>query len=264
MNHKVIAGVSAVFLTLVCSFERLSSLPIYRNMVSTRQGVLVNCMLCHSQDSWNLNRFGEDFMKEGRGFKALEILDLKDSDLDKVLTVKEWKAGSNPGDPASTPKRPGNWLKKAKATYPPKKILSPHFPTGVTYRVQEGRLPDAVSKHVEKVIAGKLRYEEKYPCLFWVEQDKKPVGLAGYSVSPSKDQAVNIFLVITDGEKILKVHAQKVHSKALGRKKFLGRFRNKTYKQVLEIEPLDHLKKESTDAIDSVARTLAVLNGVFQ
>jgi len=243
--------------------SQLSAITNYRSMISAKRKILVNCTLCHQSDNWDLNRYGRDFMKEGRNFKAFQILESSDSDRDGFTTSEEWKFKSNPGDPASTPKRPGSWLKKAKSAFPPKKVLAPLFSGVVTYHVQEEALPEKVVEEIEKTLDRELRDEEKYAALFWVLKKGRPVAVATYLVLPFRDEKINVFLTVVDNDKILKVHRKKVETRALGSSSFLKQFTNKRIDELDQVKPLKKLKKESQTLIDSIRTTVIILQKLF-
>lgn len=235
----------------------LFALPVYRTMVSAKKGMTVNCTLCHQSDSWELTKYGKDFSKKGRDFKAIEALDAMDSDQDGFTTADEWKAGSNPGDPASTPKHPGNWLKEVKPTFPPKKILSPLFPGEISYHVQEEPLKDAVIVDIEKALGRKLRDEEKYPTLFWVMEKGQPAGVASYATFTSPDGDLNVALVVMKESKILKLHPQHVHKKTFV--PFLSQFTGKGMNDLGQIQPMRGFERESKELIDSIKAALSIM-----
>lgn len=255
---------------LLWNASEMLALPIYRTMISAKKRELVNCTLCHQPDGWEINKYGKDFLKEGRSFQALEILDSRDSDQDGIITSEEWRFLSNPGDPASKPKNPGNWLKESKPTFPPKKILSPLFPGTISYRVQEEPLSEKTVAELEKILGKKLQDEEKYPTLFWVLQDQKPVGLSAYSLFSSHGDALNIVLTIVKREallaptlRILKIYPQHLHLKAMNSSTFLKQFSGKNLSELSQVQPLKGLEKESQGLIDSVKTTLTILEKLF-
>lgn len=256
-------GAVVAFLACPTHSVQLSAIPNYRSMISAKQKMLVNCTLCHQSDSWDLNRYGRDFMKEGRDFKAFRILESSDSDKDGFTTSEEWKFKSNPGDPASTPKRPGPWLKKAKSTFPPKKFLAPLFSGKVTYYVQEEALPEKTVAEIEKALERKLRDEEKYATLFWILKKDRQAGVATYLVLPSGEDEINVFLTVVDEDKILKVVRIKAETRALGSSSFLKQFSNKGVDELGQVKPLKKLEKKSLELIDSIRTTAFILQKLF-
>ena len=275
------------------SAHPLFALPIYRTMISAKKGILVNCTLCHQSDIWELNKYGKDFLKGGHDFRSLETLESLDSDQDGFTTSEEWKFQSNPGDPASTPKRTGNWLKESKPTFPPKKILAPLFPGTITYRVQEDPLSENTINDIEKILGRKLHDEEKYPTLFLVQQEatesasdlshlrnrhslsearshsrplgknEKTLGVAVYSIFHSKGLDINVLLTVTKQNRILKLHPQHLHLKALASPHFLKQFSGKRSDELSHIQPIKGWEKESQNLMDAVRNTLIILERSF-
>jgi hypothetical protein len=254
---KIFLSLMTIFLT-----HSLFALPVYRSMVSAKKGVLVNCTLCHQPISWELNQHGMDFLKQGRDFKALDVLETLDSDKDGFINEQEWQALSNPGDPASTPKSPGLWLQEAKPTFPPKKILSKIFSGSVQYQVEEEPLSKPTIQSCEQILNRPLRDEEKYPTLFWVIQKETPIGLAAYSIAPIKPTESHILLTIIKNNKILEIHPQHVHTKRLASKKFLDQFKDKQVNELSTIQVIQGLEKESQAMVEAIKATMVILGSL--
>jgi hypothetical protein len=63
----------------------LLALPPFKSIFESKYGYKVNCTLCHVESDWDLNRYGENFLKEGMSVKALEAIELVDTDGDGFL-----------------------------------------------------------------------------------------------------------------------------------------------------------------------------------
>jgi len=133
----------------------------------------------------------------------------------------------------------------------------------VTYHVREEALPEKTVEVIEKALERKLRDEEKYATLFWILKKDQEAGVATYLVSPSREGDINVFLMVVDENKILKVNRVKVETKALGSSSFLKQFSNKRINELGQVKPLKKLEKKSLELIDSIRATTIILQKLF-
>lgn len=169
-----------------------AAFPNYAILFKSTFTYLPSCTVCHQADSWENNDFGKQFRDEGRSLKALEKIANRDADGDAIANYLEILAKSNPGDPRSTPKRPGDWLKDA-AIRPPKKLMKFAFPDADAYEVREMELRGERAKAVEKLWGAPLPDESRYAALFVALKEGKPSGagtylsveLPGYEAKPT-------------------------------------------------------------------------------
>ncbi|MBI2915573.1 MAG: hypothetical protein HYY07_01785 [Elusimicrobia bacterium] len=228
-------------------------------MISNKKGVSVNCTLCHQSESWELNGYGKDFLKNGHNFQSFETMDHLDSDKDGFINSEEWKALSNPGDPASTPKRVGPWLKESKPTISPKKALTPLFPGPVMFQVQEGPLSSTTIQELESLLGRKLSDEEKFSTLFWIFQNGNKSAVASYSLFSAGEEGLNVLLTIVRSGRILKIHPVHLHLKPLTSKSFLEQFTGKSSSELSQVQFVKGREKESKEMVESIRSTVQIL-----
>ncbi len=172
----------------------VQAMPPYARFYKEKYGVLPSCIVCHQSKDWRMTGYGEDFQKNGRDLAAMSAIEGKDSDGDGAKNIDEIRAQSNPGDPASTPKRLGDWLKDAKIMAPAKPMARA-FP-GAAVDVS---LP-VWTDDQRKALAGEGD-EALYPVVFTAKSsDGKTAGRAVY-VSydlPGVAEGDNMLLVMAD------------------------------------------------------------------
>src|SRR6185295_14039738 len=140
---------SSLILLAALGLSEVEAFPNYAVLYKSTFTYLPSCTACHEQESWEPNDFGKDFLKQGRSRFPFENIAKKDSDGDGIANYLEIQAKSNPGDPHSTPKRPGDWLDQA-GIRPPKKILAAAFPGSSDFKVREVVLDAAQTKALTK------------------------------------------------------------------------------------------------------------------
>jgi hypothetical protein len=172
----------------VPTFEQL-----YKKKYATQA---VSCLLCHQGGAGGkLNDYGRDFFKAGAGLRGLAAVEGRDSDGDGVRNIDEIRAGSNAGDPASTPKKPGNWLMGTKLEDTvPLEDLQGLFPRAGRFEFQEVALTDADREAITRAAAAPLEPEELLTTLYF------PVDTAA---TPPARTGVAMFGAVPYGEGIL-------------------------------------------------------------
>jgi hypothetical protein len=145
----------------VPTFEQL-----YKKKYATQA---VSCLLCHQGGAGGkLNDYGRDFFKAGAGLRGLAAIEQRDSDGDGVKNLVEIRAGSNAGDPASTPTRIGGWLKGAKLEDTvPLEDLQGLFPKASRFEMQEVTLSDQDRDAIAKAAGAPLEPEEQVTTLYF-------------------------------------------------------------------------------------------------
>lgn len=205
------------------------ALPPFRSLFEAKYSYKVNCSLCHNMDDWELNAYGRGFLKNGLNSAALEVLEKIDIDKDGFLGGEEIKAGSNPGDPLSTPEKVGNWIKEIIALKPPVKVLKAVFPEAQSFEALERPLTLDEIKRLTQVAPGaKLDEFDKFVVAFVARETSGIAGAAVYVpiVEPtSRGVDVYVFLLAANPNgKILHLEPIHVHRKDFKNRAFLKQF----------------------------------------
>lgn len=243
-----------LLITILIWSGPVRAFPNYAALYKASYAYLPACNACHDPDSWDLNRFGLDFRKKGRDLKALKAIEPLDSDGDGGANGREISARANPGDPQSTPKRPGPWLKEA-VLRPPSKLLKAAFP-GAAFSVLELEFSALQTQALSKLWEEALPDESRFPVLFAADKGGKRAGYGTYLSAdlPGRDGPSLFFICSDTSGKLLRL-------KVLGYRGSRGLSKEKAWKGLLggtagEITGLQGVKGPA-DEILSVKRALA-------
>lgn len=166
-------------LLLLSGHGSARAFPNYAVLFKSTFTYLPSCLACHEQDSWDNNDFGKQFGDAGRDLKAFAAIPNKDADGDGFSNYAEILAKSNPGDPHSTPKRPGDWLKEA-GVHAPKKLLQSAFAGSSRFEVREYPLDEKQVKALSDRWGGALPDESRFSVLFQAYKDTELAGTGTY------------------------------------------------------------------------------------
>ncbi|MEK7287758.1 MAG: hypothetical protein AAB091_04285 [Elusimicrobiota bacterium] len=209
----------------------LCAVPPFKSMYEAKYGYKVNCVLCHLEDGWNLNHFGQTFLRQGANGKALSEMEGSDVDRDGFLTKDEIAAKSNPGDATSAPDRAGKWLDNIASIKPPVKVMSQVFPQALSYSTLERALDDDEMNRLKRSAGVKTADDVDRHAVVFLAREAK--GVAGGSCYVpvieigAKGTEVNVFLLsVNPNGKILDVIAVHVHRNVLMKEEFLRKFRD--------------------------------------
>lgn len=216
---------------LILLAPSLFALPPFKSIYEAKYGYKVNCNLCHLDDGWDLNSYGLEYLRQGLGAGALSALEAVDADRDGFLTKDEITAKSNPGDPASTPKRTGKWLERIIPIKPPVKNMSQIFPQALSYSVLERALTEEEIKRLRDLARVKSVDDvDHYAVVFLAKEAQGVAGGSSYVAvldKGSKKPELNVFLLtVNPNGKILDVSPMHTHRKDFKKKEFLESFRN--------------------------------------
>ncbi|MBI4368951.1 MAG: hypothetical protein HY547_01835, partial [Elusimicrobia bacterium] len=217
------------------------ALPPFKAVVEAKYSMKMNCTLCHLQDSWELNHYGIGFLRGGLSLGAVEGMDNSDSDKDGTLTKDELNAGSNPGDPASTPSRPGNWLKNILPLKPPVKMLMEVFDEATAFAVLERPLTtNEVARLKTSTGVVSIEDADKYAVVFLAKRNDVVIGGAcyvGVLEEGGRGPELNVFLLsVNPNGRILSLAPVHVHKKDLKQDVFLVRWKDRWSSELGTIE----------------------------
>jgi len=157
----------------------LHAFPNYALMYKSAFTYLPSCLACHDKDSWDPNKFGKQFGKNGRSRKTFEAVAGLDADGDGIANSIEIQARSNPGDPRSTPKSPGDWLKET-GIRPPKKILRVAFPGASDFKVREVIMDEKQAGELSTAWGEPIPDESRYCAIFDASDNAAKAGSGTY------------------------------------------------------------------------------------
>jgi len=211
----------------------LFSFPAKRRLFELKYGYKTVCNQCHVDGGGSDNNdYGIDFHRKGQNLAAFSKIEPLDSDGDAFSNLAEIKAKSNPGDPRSTPKKPGNYMTTQVETFIPKKNLQKLFPSASQFKALEGIIPLEKKSQLEKTIGLVLSEDEQVPTFFEAYsrgQQKLGVALLFASMEHHKHTFGGVALD-TLGKVIKVVIFKQQEKKNLKMDSFLKQFAGKTPK----------------------------------
>lgn len=205
----------------VPSFQRL-----YQTKYRVTHG---SCLLCHQGGAGGkLNDYGKGFMKAGGNWKAFDAIAGSDTDGDGAASRDEIAAGSNPGDPSSTPKKPGTWLTGAKVSDTvPVDELAEFFPAAKRFEFRDLELTAEDLTALAGPAGGPLPDEDKFTTLYFpVDESVTPAVRAGVAIFRAESRPDGLLLTavaLSPDGKIVKAWGQLLGSTGRDSLKELGK-----------------------------------------
>ena len=177
---------------------RAHAVPAYLQLFKARYHPrAASCLLCHTDHAGGkVNEYGRAFVRAGATAEAFAAIEHADPDGDGAPSLTEIRSGSNPGDPASTPRAPGTWLTAATlADTVPLAALARMFPGAGRFEVREAVLSDADMRSVGRALGSPLTRSDRYWTLYFpVDTRAKPPVRTGIGVFPAASLKAGLFL----------------------------------------------------------------------
>ena len=184
--------------TSVLAVFPVQAQPMFAQMYRQQYGYPPSCNACHKDGGGSpLNHFGQQFKDAGENPAAFDKIASLDADGDGASNGNEAAARSNPGDPASTPKAPGDWLDTASLI--PREVQA-QFPGIREYLPRDVLLTDADVARAQSMGAELSKQDQN--TIYIPLQDKHPAGTA--LIFPAQFQGKSFFLLlITDRQLVV-------------------------------------------------------------
>lgn len=207
------------------------ALPSSRRLFEAKYGYKTVCELCHEKGGGSSsNDFGKAFLRSGANFPAFTKIEKKDSDGDGAANLEEIQAKSNPGDPRSTPQKPGDWLAEAGRVPVPEKPLKELFKEAEAFAVVEGSLNEAQVTFVQSNTGESLTEDDKVPTFYFAIAQGKRFAVAQFVRVEGKKHPMSVAVAVDIKGQIRAVKVLKSEEdKRLGDETFLNQFVSKTY-----------------------------------
>ncbi len=174
------------------------AVPSFQRLYQQKHRVThASCLLCHQGGAGGkLNDYGKAFMKAGANWKAFDAIAATDADGDGAVSRDEIAAGSNPGDPSSTPKTPGGWLASSRISDTvPVDELAEFFPAAKRFELKDLELtPDDLAA-LARTAGGPLADEDRFVTLYFPVTETNGVAMrAGVAVFRAESRADGLLL----------------------------------------------------------------------
>lgn len=159
--------IGLVGLLVLTIFTTVLSFPSKWRLFELKYGYRTSCNTCHVDGGGTENNdYGMAYHRKGENLAAFAALENSDSDQDGFTNLDEIKAKSNPGDPRSTPGKPGNFLSEEEAEFIPKKLLEKLFSVPVSFTISYATLDSLTTKEFQKQVSLKLTEDERVPTFY--------------------------------------------------------------------------------------------------
>ena len=213
------------------------ALPSSRRLFEAKYGYKATCDLCHEKGGGSSSSdYGKAFLRAGANFPAFAKLEKKDSDGDGVSNLEEITAKSNPGDPRSTPDKPGDWLADAGKAPIPDKPLKDLFAGADAFAAVEGSLSEAQVAFVQDKTGEALTEDDKVPTFYFAMAQGKRYGVAQFIRVEGKKQPMSVAVALDTKGQITAVKVLKSkEDKRFAGEMFLTQFVGKTIKDPLKV-----------------------------
>lgn len=245
------------------------ALPPYQRLYQAKYGYKPSCTACHDRDSWENTAYGKAFWKSGRNLGSFAKIEGADHDEDGIPSGAESDARANPGDPRSTPKRLGDWLKGAAEVAPPRKHLSALFPEADRFQYGEAEVTASLRGRIEKLPGVELRDEDLYPSYFEAFAGERKLGAALYGSSSSEEPCFYLaaYTIPERGRPARVTGLRMLHcrDKALGRPAYLRQYEGKGFEELGGVKaPKANLEPESAALVSAVRRGLTLMQALLR
>lgn len=136
LSHLSLLAVASAVTVATATAE-----PAFARYYKAEYGYLPSCNACHSGGGGSkLNSYGEQFDQANHSQASFAAIAKLDADQDGFANTAEIIAKANPGDAASTPDKPGNWL-DSNALIPIQ--VRELFPDAPQYKLVDAILTDS-------------------------------------------------------------------------------------------------------------------------
>ena len=250
-------------------FTHAFALPSSRRLFEAKYGYKVTCALCHEKGGGSSgNDYGKAFLRAGANGPAFGKIESKDSDDDGVANGAEITAKSNPGDPRSTPDKPGDWLADAGKAPIPDKPLKDLFAGADAFAAIEGSLNEAQVAFVQDKTGEALTEDDKVPTFYFAIAQGKRYGVAQFIRVEAKEQPMSVAVALdTKGRitavRVLKSKEDKRFGDELFLKQFVGKTINDPLKVGTDVTPVSGEESLSQAFSTEVQKALWIVQAVF-
>lgn len=166
-NRNGLIKLCLIGLFILTIFSSVLSFPSKWRLFELKYGYRTSCNACHTEGGGTENNdYGIAFHRQGENYQAFSAIEKLDSDGDGASNLEEIKAKSNPGDPRSTPEKPGNFLSVQEEEFIPKKLLEQLFPVKADFKIKYATLDSAAAVEFENKMGLKLSEDERVPTFY--------------------------------------------------------------------------------------------------
>ncbi|MES3039731.1 MAG: hypothetical protein V4730_01070 [Pseudomonadota bacterium] len=199
----------ALLLTAALSPSLALAMPSYARSYKAEFGYMPSCNACHSDGGGSsVNGYGKAFKAAGKNAAAFGKIGSQDSDADGFSNAAEAAAKANPGNKASTPAKPGDWLDMASLI--PREVRA-RFPKVLTWLPKDALLtPSDIA--AAKALGATLKVSDENTIYIPLE-NQRPAGTA--LIFPASFQGKTFFLLMATDRQLKISSVSVLHADAV-------------------------------------------------
>jgi hypothetical protein len=219
--------------------------PRFAQMYKQHAGYMPSCAACHQDGGGSdLNAYGEAFKDAGNSMRSFAALAEGDADGDGFSNAAEVAAKAHPGDAASTPKTPGDWLSMA--------ALIPREVQRVFPDIRQYKPLDAILTDAEKARAAELGLilsSSDDTTIYIPVAEGRAQGTA--IIVPTQFEEQTLFVLLATDRQLKVTAAQAIHTQGRDALK-----NSPAYAQVVGLAVEDLPRPEGNSLDEALARGL--------
>ena len=189
---RVCVSVALAMLVSAMTAPRAFAFPAYARLAAEAYGRRFNCELCHGYGGGTERTvYGRAWQDHGADASSFRAIDKLDSDGDGTSNRAEIDAGSNPGDPRSTPAEPGRYAARISKTFVPTDQLELVFGHVDSIDAVDATLDAKQRGKIESAVGRGLSVTERLPTLYFAVRDGKrqAIGMFVHAERESREYA---------------------------------------------------------------------------
>lgn len=167
------------------------AMPAFARQYKQHYGYTPSCHACHQEGGGTpLNNYGEAYQDNGENKAAFKLIAELDSDKDGFANGVEASTKSDPGNPKSTPSKPGEWLELSNLI--PKEIQA-LFPKAEAWKPLDATLTEQDIQRADTMGVKLSREDENM--IYIPVANRRPIGTG--LIFPVTYQNETFFLMMT-------------------------------------------------------------------
>lgn len=190
-----VLALSALAVILAWDAYPAGAYPLHARLARVAYNKPVRCELCHANAGGSQrNPYGTAWARQGAALASFPRVAALDSDEDGVPNGEELAAGSNPGDPRSTPADPGRYARVPPQPFIPREQVLLVLPDAEQLEVVEPDLAADQLQTLGTVLGRPLTDADRLPTLYLASHAGKRTGVALFAHFREKKLAYSLLV----------------------------------------------------------------------
>lgn len=211
LQIKTLTRITPLLLTFVLLLNSAYSfaMPAFARQYKQHYGYTPSCHACHKEGGGTpMNDYGMAFEGQGKNKAAFKLIAELDSDKDGFANGVEASKKSNPGNPTSTPSKPGGWLELSNLI--PKEIQA-LFPKAEAWKPLDATLTEQDIQRADTMGVKLSREDENM--IYIPVANRRPIGTG--LIFPVTYQNETFFLIMATDRQLNISQIQRLDSQKL-------------------------------------------------